>query len=207
MHPNTDADRLTHNQINHYLESHMLKPRQTWNTLAVTCTFVALQTLPMTSHALDSASIDYGSGNQTRMVRLGMQWKWESKWWQSNGSHIGGYWDAGLAHWRERRFQNVLDNTQNLTSIGITPVFRFQSDSLIGPYGEFGIGIHYLSDLYDNNGRQLSTRFQFGDRIGAGYVFRNKLDLGLMVEHFSNGGVKQPNSGVNFAVVRLRYHF
>ncbi|KIF83638.1 signal peptide protein [Noviherbaspirillum autotrophicum] len=141
------------------------------------------------------------------MVRLGMQWKWENKWWQSNGSHVSGYWDMGLAHWRERRFQNVLDKTQNLTSIGITPVFRLQSDSLTGPYGEFGIGVHYLSELYDNNGRQLSTRFQFGDRIGAGYVFRNKLDLGLMIEHFSNGGVKEPNDGVNFAVVRVRYPF
>lgn len=185
----------------------MITTCKTLNILAVACTAVVLQIAPMTAHALDSATIDYGSGNQTRMIRVGMQWKWEKKWWQSNGSHVGGYWDLGLAQWRERRFQGMPSNTHNLASIGMTPVFRLQSDSLTGPYGEVGIGIHYLSDLYNNNGRQLSTRFQFGDRIGMGYVFHNQLDLGLMFEHFSNGGIKAPNSGVNFGVVRVRYQF
>lgn len=181
--------------------------RRIWNSLTITCTFTALQLVPITGHAFGSASIDYGSGNKTRMVRLGTQWTWEKRWFQSNGNHIGGYWDFAVAQWRERRFQDVQGNVKHLTSIGITPVFRLQRDTSAGPYGEVGIGIHYLSDLYDNNGRQLSTRFQFGDRIGAGYVFRNQLDVGLLFEHYSNGGIKEPNAGVNFAVIRVRHQF
>lgn len=184
-----------------------MSTRRTWNTLAVGCTLLVLQAALNTSHAVDSASLDLGRGNQTRMTRLGLQWKWDNKWWQSNGTHIGGYWDLGLAKWQENRFQNVEGNSQSLTGIGITPVFRLQSDTLTGPYGEVGIGAHYLSDLYDNNGRRLSTRFEFGDRIGVGYVFREHLDLGLLFEHYSNGGIKKPNNGVNFAIVRMRYQF
>lgn len=161
----------------------------------------------MTSHAVDSGSIEFGTGNHTRMIRGGLQWNWEKKWWQSNGSHISGYWDASLMQWRGDRFQNIPGNTQNLTAIGITPVFRFQNDSLKGMYAEAAIGAHLLSDLYDNNGRKLSTRFQFGDHLAIGYVFQNNLDLGLKIQHFSNGGIKQPNYGVNFAIIRASYPF
>lgn len=183
------------------------RTRRTWQTFLCGGAIMVLMAASNTSYALDSASIEYGSGNQTRMVRAAMQWKWNKKWWQSSGSHIGGYWDLALARWHEERFQDVSGQSQNLTAMGITPVFRLQRDTLTGPYAEVGIGIHYLSALYDNNGRQLSTRFEFGDRIGAGYVFGNNLDIGLLFEHFSNGGIKKPNAGVNFAVVRVRYRF
>ncbi len=159
---------------------------------------------PLAAHAVDSASLEFASGNKTKMVRGGLQWNWEKQWWKSNGTHIGGYWDLTLAQWRGERFQGS-NSTQNLTDLGFTPVFRFQKDNLRGPYAEAGIGAHYLSGLYDNNGRRLSTRFQFGDHLGIGYVFQNGAALGLKIQHFSNGGIKQPNNGVNFAVIRLSY--
>jgi lipid A 3-O-deacylase len=159
------------------------------------------------SSAVDSASVEFGSGDKTKMARIGAQWKWESQWWKSNGTHISGYWDATLAQWRGNRFQNIPGNTQNITAIGITPVFRLQNDNHKGLYVEAGIGAHLLSELYDNDSRKLSTRFQFGDHVGVGYVFGNNLDLGLKIQHFSNGSIKKPNSGVDFAVVRIRHQF
>jgi lipid A 3-O-deacylase len=159
------------------------------------------------THAVDSASIEFGTGDKTKMVRVGAQWKWDKQWWQSNGTNIGGYWDATLAQWRSNRFQNIPGNSQNITIIGITPVFRFQNDSQKGFYAEAGIGAHLLSELYDNAGRKLSTRFQFGDHVGVGYVFGNNFDLGLKIQHFSNGSIKKPNSGVDFAVIQIRHQF
>jgi lipid A 3-O-deacylase len=155
------------------------------------------------AHAVDSASLEYGTGDETKMVRVGAQWKWNKQWWQSNGTHVGGYWDLTLAHWRGSRFQNIPGNTQYLTAVGITPVFRFQNDRQKGFYVEAGLGAYLLSDLYDNNGKQLSTHYQFGDHLGVGYVFSNNLDLNLRVQHFSNAGIKEPNSGVNFAIIRI----
>jgi hypothetical protein len=175
--------------------------------IAASAAFFGLAGLNSTSHAFDSAAFEFATGDRTQMARVSAQWKWERQWWRSNGTHISGYWDLNLAQWRGTRFRGIPGETQNITSIGITPVFRFQKDTMKGFYAEAGIGANYLSELYDNDDNQLSTRFQFGDHIGIGYVFENNLDLGLKIQHFSNGGIKDPNNGVNFAVVRVSYPF
>lgn len=156
--------------------------------------------------AFDSVSAELGVGSHVKMLRLGVQSKWDSQWWRSNGTHIGGYWDTTLQYWRGTRFQNVPGRTQGITAIGITPVFRWQKDSGEGLYAEAGIGAHLLSDLYDNDGRQLSTRFQFGDHLAIGYV-KDALDVKLKIQHFSNGSIKKPNDGVNFLVFSASYRF
>lgn len=160
----------------------------------------------VSAHAADSASLAYASGNSTQMARVGVQWRWDRQWRVAEGVNIGGYWDLTLAQWHGTRYRNT-DRTQNITDIGFTPVFRLQNDSRIGWYGEAGIGVHLLSSVYDNAGRQLSTAFQFGDHVGVGYVTRTGWDVGLLFQHFSNGGIKQPNGGVNFGMVRVSYSF
>ena len=171
---------------------------------ALGCVLAAVATH---AHTVDSASLEYGDGDKTKMVRIGAQWKWNKQWWQSNGTHIGGYWDLTLAQWRGSHSQKISGNTQNLAAVGIMPVFRFQNDKQKGFYVEAGVGAYLLSDHYDNNGKQLSTHFQFGDHLSAGYVFLNNLDLSLKVQHFSNASIKEPNDGVNFAIVRISYPF
>lgn len=156
---------------------------------------------------LDSASAEFATGNHTKMLRAGAQWNWASQWWSSNGTHVGGYWDATLALWQGNHYQGVSGNTQNLMDIGITPVFRLQNDNKLGFYGEAGVGLHLLSEIYDNNGRHFSSNFQFGDHIGFGYVLKNGWDLGFKIQHYSNGGVKHPNPGVNYAVLKAGYTF
>ena len=163
------------------------------------------------SHAaefgIDAVSLEFATGNRSTITRAGAQWDWANRWFQSNGTHLGGYWDATAAVIRENRYRNVVGDTANIVDLGITPVFRFQSDSKLGPYAEAGIGVHVFSHLYDNNGRRFSTAFEFGDHIGVGYVFSNHLELALKVQHFSNGGIKHPNSGANFAVAKVAYRF
>lgn len=173
------------------------------STLAAFALLLAATQVP--AHAVDSFSLELGTGNKTDLARVGAQWKWENRWWQSNGTHIGGYWDLNLGQWRGDAFQGVAGSKQNITTLGITPVFRFQKDNLQGWYGELGIGANLLSGYYDNNRRRFSTRFQFGDHIGLGYVFANKLDVSFRFQHFSNASIKAPNPGVNFSVLRVSY--
>lgn len=172
--------------------------------VAIGCLLAFVHT---SSFAVDSASLEFATGNKSKITRVGAQWDWADKWFQSNGTHVGGYWDLTGAQWRENRYQNIPDNKHDFYDIGITPVFRFQNDSKLGFYAEGAIGAHYLSDLYDNNGRRFSTKFEFGDHLGIGYVFANKWEVALKVQHFSNGGIKHPNSGANFAVAKAAYHF
>ncbi|WP_198420801.1 acyloxyacyl hydrolase [Massilia atriviolacea] len=156
---------------------------------------------------IDHASLEVGGGAKVQMVRFGVQKDWSQRWFQSNGTHISGYWDASIAQWRGNAYQNVDGQHQNITNIGFTPVFRFQADDLTGWYGEAGIGLNLLSKRYDNDSNYLSTAFQFGDHIGTGYVFANGWDVGMKIQHFSNGGYKKPNSGVNFLVLKASRTF
>lgn len=155
----------------------------------------------------DSVSVEIGSGRNVQMARVAVQSKWERRWFQGNGTHLGGYWDLSLAQWRGSAHQDVKGRHQHLTGVGLTPVFRLQADDMQRWYFEGGIGIHLLSKLFDNNSDYLSTKFQFGDHIGAGYVFQNGWEAGLQLQHFSNGGVKRPNSGVNFLVFKVARAF
>ena len=165
-----------------------------------------LPTLAATPVA-DSVSFEYASGAKVKLVRVGVQSHWERRWLQSNGRHLGAHWDLQLAQWRGRAHQNIVGRHQNITDIGLTPVFRWQADERKGWYLEGGIGVHLLSKLYDNDDNYLSTRFQFGDHLGGGYVLGNGWDMGLKFQHFSNGGIKTPNSGVDFLVFKLARTF
>lgn len=172
------------------------------SVLAVAGLLIAAHT---TAHAVDSISAEVAGGEAVRLVRAGAQWQWDKQWLQTDNRHVSGYWDLSLARWQGQRFQDVSGRHQNITSIGLTPVFRWQDNRRRGWYLEGGIGVHYLSELYDNDGDQLSTRWQFGDHVGLGYVFQNKMDVSVKIQHFSNGSFKKPNDGVNFAVIRLSY--
>jgi lipid A 3-O-deacylase len=157
--------------------------------------------------AADALSVEAGYGNKTEMVRIGAQWKWDKQWWKSEKWHLGGYWHLTASNWHATRFGEQQAAHENIFDVGVTPVFRYQRNDYRGWYGEFAIGLHLLSDYYDNNHRQLSTHFQFGDHVGLGYVFSSGIDLGLAYQHFSNGSIKRPNDGVNFTVLRLSYAF
>ncbi|WP_410505613.1 acyloxyacyl hydrolase [Janthinobacterium sp.] len=177
-------------------------------SLAATAALLIMQTsFAADDKLIDSAYAEFASGTRTQMLRAGVTSDWSQRWFQSNGTHLSGYWDASAGAWRGNRYQNVQGATQNLYDIGFTPVFRFERDDKKGFYAEGGIGVHMLSKLYDNDDYRLSTHFQFGDHIGVGYVFDNKWELGMKIQHFSNGGYKKPNTGVNFLNIKASYHF
>jgi lipid A 3-O-deacylase len=156
---------------------------------------------------IDSSSIEVGAGERVQFIRLGAQSDWSQRWFSSNGHHLSGYWDANIAQWRGNDYKNVSGAHQNLTVIGLTPVFRYERDDKRGLYGEGGIGVSLFSELYHNAGNRLSTAFEFADHVGVGYVMDNKWDLSARIQHYSNGGIKHPNSGVNLVVLKAAYRF
>lgn len=155
--------------------------------------------------ALDGVAVEIGNGDGTDMARIAVQYDWKQRWLQGANWHLGGYWDLGVGQWHHSATAN---QNADITEIGVTPVLRLQQNSLQGIYGEAGIGAHFLSHTSIGD-RRLSTSFQFGDHLGVGYRFGPKAayDLGYRYQHVSNGGIKKPNSGINFNQIRLQYHF
>jgi hypothetical protein len=163
-------------------------------------------------HAVDGISLELGSSDSSNasvdIARVGLQWNWTTRIGLGADWHIGGYWDLGLAHWSN---DSPGRTNSSLTDIGFTPVFRFQQTNpgALAPYLEAAVGAHLLSESSVSAERRLGTSFQFGSHFGAGLRFgpRRAFDLSYRYQHLSNAGIKQPNQGINFHLLRFQYHF
>lgn len=153
------------------------------------------------ARAVDSWSVEAGGGESVDVWRVGAQWKWARKWFQSADWHLGGYWDLQLGQWDG-------NGGDNITDIGFTPTFRYQRNSGLGPYFEGAIGFHLLSGKQITASKRFGGSFQFGDHVGVGYRFgdKGKYDLGVRLQHHSDLGIKKPNPGINFLLIRFQYH-
>jgi lipid A 3-O-deacylase len=179
------------------------------NKLSAVLACSALLSASAPAAALDAHgySIEAAKGSESRMFRLGLQRNIDRTWLRSERYHLGAFWDLTLAAWRGDAYRGQQGERQTLWDIGLTPTVRYQRHDRRGWYAEAGIGAHYLSGLWNNGSKELSTRFQFGDHIGTGYVFRNGLDLALKFQHHSNGGIKNPNDGANFVILKAGFPF
>ena len=161
------------------------------NLLAVLLAVACMAALP--ARAVDSFSAELGRGeDELNVWRVGAQWNQEPRFLE--GSDWRLYWDVSLGGWAT--------DHGTLSDLSLTPTFRYS------PHGktfvEAGIGGHLLSDVHVRRDFDISTRFQFGDHIAVGYEL-GRYDLSLRLQHLSNGGIRNPNPGINFLMLRLQY--
>ena len=186
----------------------MFSNKKLARTIAAVAAFAAAPATFAADNIFDSASLELGGGRRLKIVRIAAQSPdWNVRWFASNGYHLSGYWDVNLAQWRGDAYRNVSGRHQNITVVGVSLAFRYQRDDRLGWYLEGAIGVALFSEIYNNNDDRLSTAFQFADHLGLGYVLDNKWDLSARIQHYSNGGIKQPNAGVNLFVLRAAYRF
>ena len=156
--------------------------------------------------AIDGVAVEIGRGDGVDMGRIAVQWDWTQPLLKWSDWQVGGFWDVAVGQWHNGSV--AAGQNENITEIGITPVFRIEGTSRVGPYLEAGIGIHLLSHSQIGD-KRMSTAFQFGDHVGFGYRFgaKSAFDLGYRFQHLSNASIKRPNPGINFHQVRLQYRF
>jgi lipid A 3-O-deacylase len=145
--------------------------------------------------AFDGVAVELGaSSDDVNLLRLGLQWKQAPPEWMEKHPRWSWYWDVSVGGWQGDRGR--------VHDVGATPVFRY-AKAEHGAYLEGGIGFHILSDSHINSDLGFSTRFQFGDHLGVGYS-DGRYDWQLRLQHLSNGGMRNPNPGINFVVLRLQ---
>ena len=150
------------------------------------------------SSCADTAlAVELGRGDdRTNLLRISFVDKWRKKQPPAGAEwRLAGYWDLSLAVWD--------NHDESVADVSATPVFRLARSAA---YIEAAIGFHLVTTHISAH-RTFSTAFQFGEHLGAGYRFgpARRYDLGLRVQHISNGGISQPNPGINFVLVRLQY--
>ncbi len=161
----------------------------------------AAVSLPAAAQTLDGLSVEVGRGqDETNLLRVAIQSKWRKEWPAGQEWRFSGYWELSVGAW---------DNHDNSAAdFAFTPTFRFERYAPeVSPYVEAAIGFHIIS-RHISADRYFSTNFQFGDHVGVGVRFgeQRRYDLQLRAQHISNGGISQPNPGINFLLLRFQLH-
>lgn len=179
----------------------------TMHRIALPLCFSALLSVGNGAYAIDTISLETGvsaKSPETRLVRLAIQSDWERPWFEGARLRGTGHWDFSAAQWSTR----VGGRRDEIYNFGITPVFRIQSaqPGAWAPYAEAGLGVHYLSDREIYTGRRFGTNLQFGTHIGVGIRFgsQGQFDLSYRIQHLSNAGIRGPNPGIDFHLIRLQ---
>jgi hypothetical protein len=118
----------------------------------------------------------------------------DARWWMPTQVELGG----GI--WR---VPDLAGTTQRF-DLHATPIWRAD---FARTYIEGGIGLYLLSHTINNDVTHMSTSFEFGSHVGAGLRIgeRRETRVGIALQHLSNAGIKEPNSGVNFVLLSASF--
>lgn len=96
------------------------------------------------------------------------------------------------------RFGPENDTDQNVV-LAVSPVLTFSLGQVFAKelLAEFGIGVSLLDDT-TFAGKNVSTHYQFEDRLGLIYRLSQEDSISLRYLHYSNAGFKKPNPGLDF---------
>lgn len=115
-----------------------------------------------------------------------------ARWWWPTHLQLGaGVW----------RVPDIAGTTRRL-DLHATPVWRVDRGR---GYFEAGIGPYLLSRTINNGTTHLPSALQFGSHVGAGLKLDGRSALGVAFQHVSNGGIKQPNGGINFVLLTASF--
>jgi len=146
-------------------------------------------------------SAGYGqSSDRIDICRAGLVKNWNGTWLANATGHVTGYFELSYNLWKTGD-----DKTHG---VAISPVIQYAfnpGEKNWYPYIEGGVGIAYI-DAYFIGNRNLSSNFQFEDRVGAGVRF-DRFDLSFRYMHYSNADIKQPNHGIDIWIGSLAWFF
>jgi hypothetical protein len=155
--------------------------------------------------AADSIYVGAGEGNNARQQAVALE--------LDRANPVHRYRDADLtAHlhfaYGEIVGLNPVVPYNTIHAGAVIPSLRLQPRTWPF-YTEAGVGLALLSKTVLNTNRHFSTSFQFTESCGVGVQFgpKRRLDAGVRVQHVSNGGIKEPNSGISFVVGYIGWRF
>jgi lipid A 3-O-deacylase len=142
------------------------------------------------------------SADDTMTYRVGVQFPWQQRWFDSATGRLGGYWAAGYTYWES-------ENAVNTHSISASPVLTYtfgSTNAAIQPFVEAGIGLAAFSRNKIEN-RELGSSANFEDRFGIGIRFYQRHTIGVQALHYSNAGMSSHNAGIESYNAYYRFNF
>jgi lipid A 3-O-deacylase len=156
---------------------------------------------------IERIELEAGTGNHVDIFAVGIGTReWFTK-------PIGAHWSVSSYVLGRVAYWGSLDDHPRVSAVydfSVTPVVRLER-----PVGncvfflELGVGLHALTHTYINADRTFGSAIQFGEFFGPGVRFGEggRYEVSLRVQHVSNGGIRDPNDGLTYGSVALRYVF
>jgi lipid A 3-O-deacylase len=140
---------------------------------------------------LDAVAVGLGqSRDNIGIYRLGLRSDFKRSWLDGN---LTGFFEASANCWRK--------HGDGAFGVALSPVFVLQPRLGLGewhPYVDGGIGVACISKTMIA-GRDMSSLFQFEDRVGVGVKWR-RFDLNVGYLHYSNANQVLPNQGIDIFI-------
>jgi hypothetical protein len=141
-------------------------------------------------------------GNHVRLLGLGVTIPGWQDLLQGEAWRLDLDWKGRLAFWNARD-----PSGDRIWDLSVIPTLRLQpmtAGPFTTPFFEAGMGAHLVSGTVIDN-RELSSNFQFGETLAAGFSLGEKQAwcIALRAEHVSNGDIKLPNQGITFAGIEV----
>ena len=151
-----------------------------------------------TSDRPSISAVDIGRSNDgADFLRVGQRRPFRRLLYFSDSMTVSGYSELSLNLWSGDRDSTV--------GIAFSPVFvaSFCEVCTYTPYVELGVGVALISSTKIKE-RDMSSLFQFEDRIGVGIKTPN-LDVHFRYMHYSNAGTVSPNDGIDLFVLGFTF--
>jgi lipid A 3-O-deacylase len=152
---------------------------------------------------VQGAGVSARAGIGEHYSRTELAWESPTLW-----SHeLSGDWgrldlvaEAGAAYWHSTGSRQRVSVWQ----FSLVPMLRWHfADNY---YAEAGIGPSIFTHA-TIAGEEISSAFQFSNHIGVGAYLSDHSRIGARFSHFSNGGLKRPNPGLNVVQILYTYQF
>ncbi|MEI2417256.1 acyloxyacyl hydrolase [Orrella sp. JC864] len=148
-------------------------------------------------------SVHAGVGEHYK--RLGVNYETPSFWTHRFGSDWGRLdlvGELGVAYWQADGSRSP----GHVWQFNAVPMFRWWIGASERAYIEAGIGATVFTSTRFAD-EAISTAFQFGDHIGAGFLINDANRIGIRYSHFSNASIKRPNPGLDVLQLTYTYQF
>ncbi|HUH92259.1 MAG TPA: acyloxyacyl hydrolase [Casimicrobiaceae bacterium] len=149
--------------------------------------------------APDGADFTGGYGDNVAIYGAGVHWDSICTCAGLKSAGVDVKLAAQLAYWKGH--EHPASNS-SLWDVSLTPILRWTASNVAPArlFLEAGIGAHLLSQTRINTERVFSTAFQFGEIgvVGVAFGERHRYEIGALVQHVSNGAIKEPNNGLTY---------
>ncbi len=168
------------------------------------CLAVALALLPVTAsarHDWVETGVRVGGGDSIHTRAAYLRWRSEPVQQRLVEPYLAegveAYWDFTVEHWHR--------TSESLDMIAFGPVFAFPVSA--GP-PRLSLGLQPSLVAGDSRFHEsVGGSVQFTSHVGLRWPLSRQLWFGLRLQHTSNGGIDDPNPGVDGAKLVLGYRF